>query len=106
MPFGELARCVTLLWLAGIGLRLTVLVGEILPAALTIPLVLPLVAGSWRLDFAAWAVPTALIALAVAALAPRPADATGSGTATARWWPDWRDPLIWRLGLMLGTITS
>ncbi len=82
------------------------LVGEILPAALTIPLVLPLVAGSWRLDFAAWAVPTALIALAVAALAPRPADPNGSGTAIARWWPDWRDPLIWHLGLMLGTITS
>src|SRR5580704_6522590 len=50
------------------------LVGEILPVALTIPFVLPLVGGSWRLSFAVWAVPTALIALAVAALAPRPAD--------------------------------
>src|SRR6266571_2083944 len=194
MPFGELARCVTLLWLAGIGLRLTVLaVPPIIPqihadlrlsetevgilnglppvlfaaaavagslliarfgawrtlvAGLLISAVasalrgavlhvaalygatvvmafgvaimqpalppltrqwlpdrvgfatavysngllvgemLPLVAGSWRLDFAAWAVPTALIALAVAGLAPRPADPDGSGTATARWWPD------------------
>ena len=23
-----------------------------------------------------------------------------------RWWPDWNDPLIWRLGIMLGTINA
>jgi CP family cyanate transporter-like MFS transporter len=82
------------------------LIGEILPTALTIPLVLPLVSGSWRLAFVVWAVPTALIVLAVAALAPRspePGEAAASGR---RWWPDWRDRLIWRLGLMLGSITS
>src|SRR5215468_6468806 len=38
------------------------LVGEILPVALTLPLVLPLVAQSWRLAFAAWAIPVAAIA--------------------------------------------
>jgi CP family cyanate transporter-like MFS transporter len=81
------------------------LVGEILPVALTIPLVLPLVGGSWRLGFVAWAVPTALIAL-VAMLAPRPVESTESVAGSGRWWPDWRDRLIWRLGLMLGAITS
>jgi CP family cyanate transporter-like MFS transporter len=23
-----------------------------------------------------------------------------------RWWPDWRDPLIWRLGLILGSVNA
>jgi CP family cyanate transporter-like MFS transporter len=83
------------------------LAGEILPVVLTTPLVLPLVGGSWRLSFAVWAVPTALIALVIWALAPRPLDPPETAAATgSRWWPDWRDPLIWRLGLMLGSITS
>ena len=83
------------------------LVGEILPVVLTSPLVLPLVGGGWRLGFVAWAVPTALIALAVAALAPRPADPIGRDAAGgSRWWPDWRAPLTWRIGLMFGSITS
>jgi CP family cyanate transporter-like MFS transporter len=83
------------------------LAGEILPVALTLPLVLPLVGGSWRLGFVAWAVPTALIAIAIAALAPRRADPIESSAANGRrWWPNWRDPLIWRVGLMFGTITS
>lgn len=83
------------------------LVGEILPVALTIPVVLPLVSGSWRLDFVAWAVPTALIALVVALLAPRsPQPSESAAASSRRWWPDWRDRLIWRLGLMLGSITS
>ena len=33
------------------------LIGEILAAALTIPLVLPLVGNSWRLSFVFWSVP-------------------------------------------------
>jgi MFS transporter, CP family, cyanate transporter len=82
------------------------LVGEILPVALTIPLVLPLVGGSWRLGFVVWAVPTALIGLAVAMLAPRTAESSESVAVSGRWWPDWRDAQIWRLGLMLGSITS
>jgi CP family cyanate transporter-like MFS transporter len=80
------------------------LIGEILPTALTIPFVLPLIGESWRLNFVVWAVPTALIALVVAVLAPRSPQA--KAPAALRWWPNWRDPLIWRLGLMLGSITS
>jgi CP family cyanate transporter-like MFS transporter len=83
------------------------LIGEIVPTALTIPFVLPLIEESWRLDFVVWAVPAALIALVVAVLAPRAAETIAGETPTAlRWWPDWRDRLIWRLGLMLGSITS
>src|SRR3954470_13717779 len=39
------------------------LVGEILPVALTIPILLPLLYDSWRGSFVVWAVPVALIAL-------------------------------------------
>ena len=81
------------------------LIGEILPTALTIPFVLPLIGESWRVAFLAWAIPAALIALAVAAFAPRSPE-PGESAGARRWWPDWRDRLIWRLGLMLGSITS
>jgi CP family cyanate transporter-like MFS transporter len=81
------------------------LIGEILPVTFTIPFVLPLLHGSWRLDFAFWGAPIVAIALVVALLAPSTArEATAEGTPA--WWPDWRDPLTWRLGLMLGAITS
>jgi CP family cyanate transporter-like MFS transporter len=83
------------------------LVGEIVPVVLTTPLVLPLVGGSWRVDFVVWGVATALIALAVAALAPRPADPLVQGASSSRgWWPDWRAPMTWRIGLMFGSVTS
>src|SRR5436305_2922967 len=48
------------------------LVGEILPVALTIPLVLPLLGDSWRESFLLWALPVALIALVIMLAAPRP----------------------------------
>ena len=81
------------------------LIGETLPVALTLPLVLPLV-GDWQRGFAVWSAPVALIALIVLLFAP-PAPTSGAATATRRrWWPDWRSLLIWRLGIMLGTINS
>jgi CP family cyanate transporter-like MFS transporter len=80
--------------------------GEIFPVALTIPVVLPLVGDSWRLAFVVWAVPVALIAAIVAALAPQETPERPAGGSAPAWWPDWRDPLIWRLGFMLGSINS
>jgi CP family cyanate transporter-like MFS transporter len=82
------------------------LIGEILPTALTIPFVLPLIDASWRVNFLVWAIPAALIAFAVAGFAPRSPQAKASAPAALRWWPDWREPLIWRLGLMLASVTS
>src|SRR5690242_2099118 len=76
------------------------LIGEVLPVALTLPLILPLVDGSWRLAFVAWAIPCAAFAVAIMALAPRAAPPADAGPR--RWWPDWRSGLIWRLGLMFG----
>jgi CP family cyanate transporter-like MFS transporter len=81
------------------------LMGEILPVALTLPLVLPLVGGSWQWGFVVWSAPVLIIAILVMALAPRP-KATNGLAARRRWWPDWNSLLIWRLGLMLGTVNA
>jgi MFS transporter, CP family, cyanate transporter len=81
------------------------LVGEILPVALTIPLVLPWLDNSWRESFVLWAAPVALIALVILLLAPRRA-APQQQKALQRWWPDWSDPLIWRLGIALGSVNA
>jgi MFS transporter, CP family, cyanate transporter len=82
------------------------LIGEIIPVALMLPLVLPLVGGSWQWGFVVWSIPVAIIAIIVLLLAPQPTVATGSVPARLRWWPDWRSTLIWRLGIMLGTINA
>jgi len=78
------------------------LVGEILPVILMLPVVLPLVGGSWRLGFAFWAVPCLVIAAIVFVAAPRRHAANDAPQAQPRWWPDWNSGLLWRLGLTLG----
>jgi len=106
------------------------LVGEFLPVALSIPLILPLVRDSWRLNFVVWSAPVLATALLVAVCAPgrgavqnagtpppypppragegkskNPPPHAGEGRVGA-WWPDWRRPLIWQLGLMLGSVNA
>ncbi|HTP93361.1 MAG TPA: MFS transporter [Xanthobacteraceae bacterium] len=83
------------------------LVGEIVVVALTIPFVLPLVGNSWRLNFVVWAIPVLATALLVALCAPKPVGVASDTTAAKpRWWPDWKDPLIWKLGLILGSVNT
>ena len=83
------------------------LVGEIFPVGLTIPYVLPMLDQSWRLSFVFWAVPVALIAIVVMALAPRqPASPAGATLPARRWWPDWRSAQLWRIGFMLGGVNA
>jgi CP family cyanate transporter-like MFS transporter len=81
------------------------LVGEIVPVALTIPWLLPLAGGSWRLSLALWGAPLVLFAALVPVLAPRPA-APVRLAAPALWWPDWRSGLLWRLGFVFASITG
>jgi CP family cyanate transporter-like MFS transporter len=80
------------------------IIGEILPVALTLTLVLPYV-GTWQRGFVVWSVPVAVIAVIVLVLAPRQAAARGPAPRR-RWWPDWRNLLIWRLGILLGTCNA
>lgn len=83
------------------------LVGEVLPVALTLPVLLPQVGGSWRGSFIAWAIPCAMIAVAIAILAPRRRAGAMSGFVAGRkWWPDWRSGVLWRIGIMFGTVNA
>jgi CP family cyanate transporter-like MFS transporter len=90
-------------WLANAVSTNGMLMGATLSSALTIPLVLPLVGGSWRLDLLAWSVPGLLAALLFVVAAPRPKAAAASVQTPARWWPDWGSPTLWVLGIALGT---
>jgi MFS transporter, CP family, cyanate transporter len=83
------------------------LVGEILAVMLTIPFVLPMVSGSWRMSLVFWSVPIAIVALIVLAFAPRdrgPREFVAS--QPLKWLPDWRRGLVWRLGLLMGCVNA
>jgi|HubBroStandDraft_6_1064221.scaffolds.fasta_scaffold30725_1 CP family cyanate transporter-like MFS transporter len=84
------------------------IVGEIVAVSTMLPVVMPLVGDSWRPALALWSAPVVLIAGLTLLLAPRtPADDPRDAAATrAPWWPDWRDPLVWRLGLILASVNT
>ena len=83
------------------------MVGVAAGPALTIPFVLPLLDQSWRLTFLWWAAPVLALALVFPLLAPRHAEATTTEIGMPRqWWPDWKNPLIWLLGLTFGANNS
>ena len=80
------------------------LIGEIVAAALTVPLVLPLVAGRWQAAFAVWSLPVGVTAAGVwIVTAHRVPDEEEPSMA---WWPDWRNGQTWRLGLILGCASA
>ena len=77
------------------------LVGEAFSASLTIPFVLPMTGGDWRLALAAWSVPVAIFGVLAAIETWRRHEPRGTSEAKP-WWPDWRNPLTWKLGLLSG----
>ena len=81
------------------------IMGEIIPVATMLPLVLPYFGGSWRLAMGAWALPLIGAAVTVAMLAPKSAGNVVPKQATA-WLPQWNSRLNWRIGLTLASITS
>jgi MFS transporter, CP family, cyanate transporter len=83
------------------------LIGSTISSSLTIPIVLPLVGGSWRHDLVFWAVPALLIAPVFYLLSPRHLEGhSGNSAIGGRWWPDWKNPLTWLLGFALGCNNS
>lgn len=85
------------------------LVGEILAASLTIPVVLPLTGNSWTWSLAFWSIPAAvnavLIVLALrAGVVTRPG--LRGGKAAPLWWPDWRNGEMLRCSVILGCAGS
>src|SRR5205823_275710 len=80
------------------------LVGEIFPTLLTIPLILPLLAGSWRMSLVFWSVPIAIIALVIYLFAPRVhAD---HAALSRKGLPEWHVGLVWRLGALVCCINA
>ena len=83
-------------------------IGAMLPPVFTIPFVLPLVGGSWRLNFFVWAVPAVLIPAVFLLLSPKETHRSGAAAVAigALWWPDGEIPLIWLLGFTFGSNNS
>jgi CP family cyanate transporter-like MFS transporter len=82
------------------------LVGEAISASLTIPWILPMAGGEWRPAVAAWSIPVLLIGVLIWWKRPRASTPHRLASGPRRWWPDWRDPLTWRLGLLSGYASS
>ena len=80
------------------------LIGEVIPVAWVPQTVLPLVGGGWHASLTVWAMPVLATAGLVALLGRRPV--RFAGAAPSRWWPDWRDARVWRLGLLLGGVNA
>jgi CP family cyanate transporter-like MFS transporter len=81
------------------------IMGEVIPVATMLSLVLPFFGGDWRVGLGVWAFPLIVTAAAVAMFAPRSATNVTARNA-ARWFPQWNNRLNWRIGLTLGSVTS
>lgn len=81
------------------------LVGEVLPVALTVPLLLQFSDLGWRSGLAFWSLPTIVIAVIVFWFAPRSSSSVAHA-APVRWWPDWGSSLTWRLGLVFSAANT
>lgn len=83
------------------------LIGAVTPIALTFSVVMPLVGGRWRNDLLVWSVPVlAAAGILAVALPMMPGARRDAGAVPHRWWPDWKSPLTWMLGLTFGTNNS
>ena len=73
------------------------LLGELLGASLTLPLILPIVGGSWEVALAVWSIPVFATAALIAVSTRHQAL---NVQTRASGWPDWRNPRLWQLGLL------
>jgi CP family cyanate transporter-like MFS transporter len=73
------------------------LVGELLSASLTLPVILPLV-GSWAASFVVWSVPVLVTAGLVALGTPHVPDSASAARPSGM--PDLRNGRMWRLGIL------
>ena len=90
-------------WLANAAGTNGMLMGVTITAALSIPVVLPLVGQSWRYDLLVWSVPGLLTTLFYIVAAPRRRSGTaGRPPAASLWMPNWRSRELWLLGIALG----
>jgi CP family cyanate transporter-like MFS transporter len=72
--------------------------GEFASAGLTQLIVLPLAGGDWRLAMVLWSLPMLVIMMLLYLPRLERPEATARAVAA---WPDWRDPMLWRMGILL-----
>jgi len=90
-------------WLANAVSTNGMLMGVTFTAALSIPVVLPLVGQNWRHDLLIWSVPGLITTLLYIVAAPRRRTGTaGRPAAASLWMPNWRSRELWLLGIALG----
>ena len=88
------------------------MVGELSGAGLTLPLILPLAGGDWRMALVLWAIPVVAVALLVAlvrspSIHDEPGQASHCNLATQTSLPRWNDARVWQYGLLLaGSIVA
>jgi len=79
------------------------LIGEVLGSTLTLPVVLPLADGDWRLAILMWSLPAIIPAVGLWFIVrPRKNVEVDTGS----WMPAWNEALVWRLGILLGASGS
>jgi CP family cyanate transporter-like MFS transporter len=90
-------------WLANAMSTNGMLMGVTFTAALSIPVVLPLVGLNWRYDLLVWSIPGLVTTLLYIFAAPRSRTGTaGRPAAASQWMPNWRSRELWLLGIALG----
>ena len=82
------------------------IVGGIIPIALMFPVVMPLLADSWRLAIAVWSAPVLLVMVILLLLAPRSSARGAINVLTPADWFSLDYNLIWRIGLIFGANNS
>ncbi len=92
------------------------LMGEFIGAGFTLPLLMPVTGGSWRLALVVWSLPALGVAAAIATAHWRKwvPNAPASGAPSARppsarppsARPPWRDPRLWQLGVVMGAASA
>jgi MFS transporter, CP family, cyanate transporter len=82
------------------------MMGATFPPLLTNSYVLPLVDGSWRFNLVLWAVPALLIVPIFWLMSPRQSSLARPKAARQLWWPDFKNPIVWLLGLTFGSNNS
>jgi len=81
------------------------IVGEVVPVALMLPVLLPHFNQSWRLGLLTWSAPLLVMAIMVFACAPR-TNSHVVGTRPGRLWPDLASKLNWKIGTILASVAS
>lgn len=78
--------------------------GELISAALTGPLVTHVLSGHWLWAFTVWAIPVPLVVVALLRRGAHPARSQDEAPRPRITAPlSWRDPLIWKIALLLGS---